>query len=551
MDAIKKYFVSRKAILVLTFIFFAIRLPFLDSNYLLWDERDTALTQYSLAKTGKDLYGNRFPLVFDHISPHAPVLAMYYGVPFYFLGMPMTVSLTRLIYLIPFTVAPLLAYEILLVILKNRRLSLLTSLVFAFSPWIHHISRLALEVNIAFPLFLAAILSQLKRKHILAILFYGLAFFTYQGIRPLIFISMLYMELFPQLHRIRFDRIWRNSLIYICAFAVLFAGSALIETNTKSRGSSEIVFLNSEKLSAEVDYKRFISRSPTLLKPFFDNKITLMLNYSYNNLLHGLDPSYLFGTGDYVPIYSNGITGQFYPIGLLFLFAGIISIGIKRNREVYFISGFAVIGLISSLINTYSLTFSIRSLFSAIGFSFIISLGIIELYSLRYKLPKSIAVALITVLGIMVIFQTCSFYYGYMFHRPTLQAELFNENERSLSSYMLKNNDPYTVKTPNAFSNFLSFLFLENGSKNDFVTVQKILTSSKSDFPYKDIKFSQCQAKEIDFATKPNNLIIEETCISPEAKDFISEAGIPFDRIDYADYNFLDTQKRMKYYVLR
>ena len=103
------------------FLFFLVRLPFLDKTFLLYDERDTALTQYSLAKTRKDLYGNKTPLTFSRISPQAPLLAMYYGIPFWSFGLPKTVSTARLIYMLPATLIPLLVYELLFAILRRKK----------------------------------------------------------------------------------------------------------------------------------------------------------------------------------------------------------------------------------------------------------------------------------------------------------------------------------------------------------------------------------------------------------------------------------------------
>jgi len=552
MQKIRPYISSRKYVLIVVFLFFLIRLPLLDSTFLLYDERDTILTQYSLAKTGKDLYGKQFPLSFSRISPQAPILAMYYGVPFWFLGLPKTVSMSRFIYLLPTTLFPLLIFELIFAITKQKKLSYLTSIVLSFSPWIYHISRLALEINIAFPLFLGAVLFQIKKKHLVAYLLYALTFFSYQGIRPLILPIMLYVEVLFYLNKEKIRTIMRRSLIHIFIFVLLFLLSIAIEGNMSSRSSSEIVFLNNLQLKQEVDHNRFISQSPSILKSIFDNKIIVTFDHFFENFIKGIDFSYLFKYSDYVPIYSNGFTGQFYPLLFVFLLIGLFSLGFLKNSQYFYISFFTFIGLISSVINIYSLTFSIRSLFSSIGFSFIISLGIIEGIKILKKIYrfKPMYWGVAGIITLILLFQVASFFYRYSYQRPIWQSELFNENERILSIYLSQNgNKKYTVKTPNAFTQFMSYIFLIPLDNNKLSTIQKTLQKNTLYFTLDNLAFIECRDQQISFFTKPSHLIIEERCLSAETKFYIRSKHISFTRLDYAGYNPLDTQKRLKYYI--
>ena len=295
----------RKIVFVLVFLFFLVRLPFLDKTFLLYDERDTVLTQYSLAKTGKDLYGNKTPLTFSRISPQAPILAMYYGVPFWSFGLPKTISVSRLIYMLPATLIPLLVYELLYAILKRKKISLLTAAIFSFSPWVFHISRLALEINLAFPLFLGALLFQVKRKPPLSYLLYALTFFSYQGIRPLILVMMITIELFAYLQKKELRTFVILITIHISVFIFLILSSFAVEGNFQKRRSSEIVFFSQERLTQEINHNREISQSPYVLKALFDNKMVAMTDYLSKNILSGINITYLFRDSDYVPIYSN------------------------------------------------------------------------------------------------------------------------------------------------------------------------------------------------------------------------------------------------------
>lgn len=529
----------RKIALVLVFLFFLVRLPFLDKTFLLYDERDTILTQYSLAKTGKDLYGNKTPLTFSRISPQAPVFAMYYGVPFWSLGLPKTVSSARLIYMLPATLLPLLVYELLYAILKRKKLSLLTAAIFSFSPWVFHISRLALEINLAFPLFLGALIFQVKRKLPLSYLLYALTFFSYQGIRPLILVMMIAIELFSFLKKEALKPIAIRIAIHVTVFVFLILASFAIEGNFQKRGSSEIVFFSQERLAQEVNQNREISLSPSVLKTLFDNKMVAMTDYLSKNVLSGINITYLFKDSDYVPVYSNGVTGQFYPVLALFLLFGLFALGKNKRADYFFIGSFALLGLISSVINIYSLSFSIRSLFSGIGFAFLISLGIIEIYSWLKQYKKVVYYGVGGFLILLITFQASSFFYRYTFQRPVWQAELYNESERKLASYLLETNVKYTVSSVNPFSHYLSYLFLSPSTGEEMITAQKELNRKDEQYHLKGNVFDKCKVNSVDFIKAPSPSIIDEVCLTEKTKNMLENT----------DANPLRSGKGVKFYI--
>jgi len=552
MQKIKQYISSRKYVLILVFLFFLIRLPFLDSTFLLYDERDMALSQYSLAKTGQDLYGNRLPLQFAHISPHAPILAMYYGVPFWSMNLPLNTSTVRLIYLLPATLIPLLVFELLFALTKRKNISLLTSLIFSFSPWLFHISKLALEINIAFPLFLIALILQIKKRLPLSFIFYSLTFFTYQGMRPLIPIVFIYFEIFSLLQKKKLIIFLKNVVIFIILFFLLFRVSTLLEDNFVSRSSSEIVFFAGQQLKSEVDQNRSVGKSIPIISNIIYNKVVLVSDYLIGNIFRGLDLSYYFKTGDQTPIYSNGVIGQFFPIFSVFLILGILKMGNIKLKEYFFIAGISIIGLVSSVINIYSVSFSIRSLFSGVGISFIIAIGLIWSYQFILKQSKIIKYLFLFLFAIILCFQVGSFLYRYSFQRPILQSELFNENERKLSQYLLKERGPYTIDLSSPFADFLSYIFLHQPETNELKTIQNILKKSQTSFLFENKLFELCNKGDIDFILPPKKKIIDATCLSEKTRALYKTLKTTsYETIQFSDSDPLRPTNEVKFYIFK
>src|SRR3989338_5880908 len=104
---------TKKILFILFALFIIIRLPFLDQLNLLPDERDMALSGWSIAKTGKDLFGKPFPLVFENISPNNPLFAIYFAA-FWFLLIPIkSVSLARLPFVLVSSLIVFISFKII------------------------------------------------------------------------------------------------------------------------------------------------------------------------------------------------------------------------------------------------------------------------------------------------------------------------------------------------------------------------------------------------------------------------------------------------------
>jgi hypothetical protein len=550
VDRIRNYVQARKLVLFMVILFFFVRLPNLDGMFLLYDERDTILTQYSLARTGKDLYGNKTPLTFSRISPQAPLLAMYYGVPFWLSGLSKTISTARFIYLLPATLIPLLVYELLFALLKRKKLSLLTAAVFSFSPWVFHISRLALEINLAFPLFLGALLFQVKRRLPVSYLLYALTFFSYQGIRPLIPVMMVAIELFVSIQKKEPRPAMIRMTLHAMVFIFLMLASFATEGIFQKRGSSEIVFFSQRRLAQEINHNREISLSPPALKALFDNKIVATADELSKNFLSGLNITYLFRDGDYVPVYNNSVTGQFYPVFALFFLFGLFALGKSKSTDYLFVGSFALLGLTASVINIYSLSFSIRSLFSGIGFAFIISLGVLETYIRLKQHKKVVYFGVGGILLLMVAFQAISFLYRYTFQRPVWHAEYYNESERKLASYLLAANATYTILSVNPFSNYLSYVFLSPLTGEEMNASQKELNKTDEQYRLKGNTFGLCKVNSIDLIKTPITSIVDEACLTEKTKNILERTDIySYKTILFSDINPLRSGKGVKFYI--
>ena len=486
------------------------------------DERDLILTALSLAQTGKDLFDNSFPLVFSRISPQAPLLGMYWTVPIISLFHITSPFVVKILYLLPTLFFPLLVFELIYVITKEKKVSFLAAFVVSFSPWYFHISRLAIEAHLAYFFCLLGLIFYTSKKKVLGLVFLLISYFSYFGIRPFLLFAIPYFELSSYFLAVKKN--WKTIVLSISIFLILFTSvfvlSSQIEKNT-TRSSNEIILLNNKKLTLETNFLREISDAPFFMRGLIDNKVSLISKTIFDTFFKGLDFSYLFSTGDYVGIYANQITGQFFPFMFIFLVLGICFLAKKKKREYFMIAGLSLMGLISSLINSYSLTFSIRSIFSLIGIGFICALGIVYLYEFFGKKWRLIYVS---TLACVYIFFSLIFFYKYLFQIYKTTNNAFNEQERYSSDFMRKNNIK-TIIAPRIHSYYLSYLTtLPSLSPSILIKTQNELKKLDG-YNLENHQFFMCNGQQINYKSieaVPSSTLIEESCLSSDSKLLLS-----------------------------
>jgi hypothetical protein len=356
------WFKENKLLIIIALVFFIIRLPFLDQLNLLHDERDISLSGYSIAKTGRDLSGNFLPLSIKNIAPDNPVVSIYYSA-LWWLGSPVkSVFNARFPYVVISTLLFPLIYYLILLINNDKKLAVMTSIVCCFSPWIFHITRLGMDVTLAFVTLLLAINLQIKKRQILSYIFYILTFYNYQGFRLLIPFVVFYIALFFEVRKNSNVKL----LIHGIFLLMLFVSILFIDKDVTQKRTGQVVFLNTKYFDNQIIFNRNTSLAPTLLKSIFDNKIVAPANYILTSFTKGLDMTYLFKEGDYSAINGNISAGQFFFPLIFFYYLGFIAIGKKLNKSSLFILGFIPLGMLPSLLSLNGISFGIRGILSSI-----------------------------------------------------------------------------------------------------------------------------------------------------------------------------------------
>lgn len=303
----------------------------------------------SLLVTGKDETGRPLPLIFSSLEGYQLPLATYmvlpsvkafglneFGVrfPFAFLG-----------------VLSLLAfYGIVLSLFKDKKMSLWAAFIFATSPGIIFLSRIASPPNLSLSFFLLGFFCLLwgaKKRFFLIGAFIFLLGSLYAAKMVWVFLLpfLLLYWIFTRKKEIGF-------LIIILAFAclpLLFSYSASPQAKLDLVHSdfnlfSEVTILNGINMMRGED----IAAGYPFLGRIFYTKL-FYLEKIFENFLRHFNPRFYFAAGDGHPLH--GLT-NFGPIFLVFLplsLLGIKWITSKERKKLFFLLFWFILGIIPSV----------------------------------------------------------------------------------------------------------------------------------------------------------------------------------------------------------
>ncbi len=336
------------------------------------DAASQGYNAFSLIHTGKDRYGESFPILFRSNGSYQPPVYTYLTtLPVLILGN--TVFAVRFLSALSGVILVLVTY-----LLLPKRVSLTGALTVAVSPWSVFFSRLTVEANLAVTIFALSVLllmASLKKKYIfpIACLILGLSTHTYYSER---LISVIFLPVFILLFRkmlikkwlilglivFAFTQIPHLLVLQSGAFANRFsqAGSGFFLNNYLAYFSPKNLFFDSG-----TDLGRLMPSLSTfynwMLVPFLVGLVVLLKNKAENRFK-------VLGLLLLVTPVAAGLTGDvFYPLralDFLWVVTLVISFGIYQiytfispKKIKIFLLGFVVFYSLFSLYISYFVLF--------------------------------------------------------------------------------------------------------------------------------------------------------------------------------------------------
>lgn len=384
------------------------------------DEAGQGYSAYSILKTGKDEFGKSFPIVFRSFTDFKTPVYIYLIVP-----------LIPVFGLSPFTVRfpsfffSILTIPVLYFLMKHlsgdAKLSLLSCLLLAISPWHVLFGRTDFECNVALFFFLAGVLSfymaidhassiykSSKRAKllILSAVLFAIAIPTYHSQR--VITPLILLLLFIRYRKTLLDRVHKRFLMYgvVVGFFILLPTLSIAFTpGFLARASGLNIFSHIKQMP-----DGYISNYHGIFSSVINGSLFLSAREFFGLYFSYLSPRYMFILGDYdprisFPELSTFLLWQFpfYIWGLWVLVRGKISKELK-----FFVISTLLISPIPAAVTRDPYT-TIRALPLVIPQIIIISLGVVGFFNLlKDKILKFSAIIIFVFLIIYSLFKLYS-----------------------------------------------------------------------------------------------------------------------------------------------
>lgn len=392
------------------------------------DEVTQLYDAISIARTGRDIYGNYLPFIFQSVNDYKPPFYTYMTVVSYLIfgWKEITIRVPGAIFgtlMIP------AVYFFVNRLMKKKEVALIAAGLTAIAPFELFYSRKSFEnqagivlILLGFGLLLGYIDNRKKLKQAYCGMFVlSLAIYTYFSHAVLIPILVV---AFLLIYRKKIGKEIRKPII----LALLVAAPLyfLIYSNSDARNRSQAVFITQDPRLAE-KLERTESQAV---------KLVILGTYSAARYLNHLNPSYLFWEGLNMTEGKRDV-GPLFAVSLPFFIAGIyFLVRQKENRqERFFLLSWILIGLIPSGV-TFEDFSPHRSVMVLSMLNVVSAFGIYWFYQ-KYK-PFALVILLI-LFGLNFAF----FVKRYTLNFPIERSEKIHYPYREVARYAWENYDKY------------------------------------------------------------------------------------------------------------
>lgn len=354
------------------------------------DEASIGYNAYSILKTGRDEWGNFLPLSFPAFGDYKLPGLIYATVPSVALfGLnEFSTRLPSAIFGILTVLATyFLAFEIFRTCPpegRSKKIAIFSSLFTAISPWSLHLSRMAVEANMA--VFFTALgvllfLKSFRKKKLLffSFLSFSVTFYIYNSNR--VFVPLLLLALIIIFHK-ELGNFKKNILPPLVIFLLLTlpVSKFFIEQSVTGRFSKIAVFRDigyANQVNEERGYCWNIM--PKFLCTASFNKPIKIIDSIAKNYLSHYSIRFLFLTGpENLKHYSLPNFGEYYIFQIPFFFIGLFLLFINKSPAKKIIIPWLIFFPIAS-----SLTETAHPVRAAVGipiFELIISYGLVSFF---------------------------------------------------------------------------------------------------------------------------------------------------------------------------
>lgn len=390
-------------LILILFLALALRVFRLDDTpiSLFGDEIDVGLQAYSILTTGKDYFGNNFPLMFKSFEESRLPLFIYSAVPMVgIFGLnEWGVRSTGVFW----GILGILGIYLLTKELFGQKIALFAALILAITPWHIQYSRQGgIEAGFLLTVLTFAGWSFIRglknyKWLVISVVLFGLSFYTY-AISAL-FVALLGIGLFifyfKHFKQLGLKKVLILGLIFgvtLLPFIYLTAGGKATER------SGKISVFGEEQLNKDITERRALENH-SLISKIFHNKVVTYSTKLGANYFNSLSGDFLFFRGDPNLRHSPDL-GMLYFFQFILIVFGIISL-VKVKKDIRFLLIWLFLAPIPSIITQDGGFHGSRLILLLLPLTIFCAIGLNFLLEMRKN--RLISIILLLTLFFMVI----------------------------------------------------------------------------------------------------------------------------------------------------
>jgi 4-amino-4-deoxy-L-arabinose transferase-like glycosyltransferase len=508
------------------------------------DEAAIGYNAYSLIHTGKDEYGNWFPLSFTSFGDYKPGLYFYIVLPFV-----ATLGLNEFAVRLPSALLGIgtiiLIYFLAKQLFHNKWIGISSAFLLAITPWHIAFSRGSWETNAATFFITLGIYLFIKKVADPKYLFFSLlsflvSMYVYQS--PRLVVPVLVLGLIGLYWRELFKSVKTNLqplIIVVVILGILTIPLALQfvggSGSARFSGLSFLSDIGPENRANELRGEH--SNPSSLAAKVFHNKITAYAPQFFSHYVDHFRGDFLFINGD--PIIRNKVpeTGQFYLITVPLLMIGLVGLLKFSAKTKWVVLVWLLVSPLASSM-TYQTPNAVRALTMVVPLVLIMSVGLVKVVEwFRNKKVKSIVVA---ILLIGFSYETVHFMESYFIHYPKRYPLSWEYGFREMVGKMQQYEGSYqkVVITDRYDQPYILTLFykaaLAQEQGKQFIPADyqsKLVLSERDKFNFGTVRsFDQYEFKEVkpeEVMEAKNTLFIVTPKEVPPNSDIIDRVKFP------------------------
>lgn len=460
---------NKTILLLIILLAFFLRFFMLGKNppSLYWDEASLGYNAYSILKTGRDEFGEKFPLdKFIAFGDYKPVGYIYavvpsialFGLNEFAIRFPSALSGVLMV---------LLTYYLVKELFNKEKLALISAFLLAVSPWSLHLSRVAFEANFAAFLNLLSVYFFIKGAKekgyylLFSMICFAGTFYTFNSNRVLMPLLFLVLSL------VYIKDLWKKKQWLVGSLIVIFIILLPLVPYLKSKESRlrfhevnifsnlDVVIQANQRIAAsggtrlaKLAYHRFFGHASNFLKHYFDH----------------FSGEFLFISGDVNPRLSVRNVGELYLIELPFFLIGLYLLltNLKKKPYLLILLWFLLAPIPAATARETPHALRIVSILPTP--QIISALGILFIFNYFRKF-KYFSLFLITY-SLFFVLSFSYYLYSYYFVFPKLYADQWLDGYKQAIEYINKNKNKYDkIYITNHYSRpYIYLLFFQNYS---------------------------------------------------------------------------------------